>query len=153
QTPTIFSARTDDGVTVQISGVANPLSVVDLFLDHQVDIDRQTVIADAAGHFSYSGALPVGQVTVYAASTLEDPAHLTRIGSSSEWSGGTAVISSTNQPLLSSLGSTIDLSGVETRPAHAGDILRFNITMANVGSVDVTNINSSVFQASPTVTL
>ena len=153
QTPTIDSARTDDGVTVQISGMANPLSVVDLFLDHLVDIERQTVTADAAGNFSYSGPLPAGQVTVFAASTLNDPAHPTRIGSSSEWSGGTAVLSSTNPPLLSSLGSTINLSGVATGPAHAGDILRFRITMVNIGSVAVTNINSTVFQASPTVTL
>jgi hypothetical protein len=153
QTPTVFGARTDDGATVQISGLANPLSVVDLFLDYQVDIERRTVMADALGNFSYSGPLPAGNVWVYAASTLDDPAHPTRIGSSSEWSGATAVISSTNQPLLSSLGSVIDLSRSETGPAHSGDILRFNITMVNIGSVDVTNINSTVFQASPTVTL
>jgi hypothetical protein len=103
--------------------------------------------------FSYSGPLPAGSVVVYAASTLDDLAHPTRIGSSSEWSGGTTVISSTNQPMLSSLGSTIDLSRNEGGPAQSGDILRFNITMVNIGSVDVTNINSTVFQASPTVTL
>jgi hypothetical protein len=153
QTPNVASARTEDGVTVQISGTANPLSVVDLYLDYLTEIDRRTVMADAAGNFSYSGPLPAGEVRLYAASTLADPAYPARIGSSSEWSGGTAVISSTNPPLLSSLGSTIDLSGVETGPAHAGDILRFNITMVNIGAVDVTNINSTVFQASPTVTL
>ena len=153
QTPTVFGARTDDGVTVQISGVANPLSVVDLFLDYQVDIERQTVVADAAGNFSYSGPLPIGSVWVYAASTLDDPAHPTRIGSSSEWSGGTAVISSTNQPLLGALGNVIDLSRSETGPAQPGDILRFNVTMTNVGGVDVTNINSTTFQPPTSVTI
>jgi hypothetical protein len=153
QTPTLYSALTSDGVTVQISGAANPLSVVDLYFDNQVGIDRRTVVADAAGNFSYSGPLPAGEVTLSAASTLDDPAHPTRIGSSSEWSGATTVISGSAEPLLSSLGSTIDLSGVETGPAHPGDMLRFKITMVNVGPVAVTNINSTVFQASPTVTL
>ncbi len=153
QTPTIYSARTDDGVTVQISGVANPLSVVDLFLDYQVDIERQTATADAVGNFSYSGPLPTGSVWVYAASTLDDPAHPTRIGSSSEWSGGTAVISSTNQPLLGSLGSVIDLSRSEAGPAQSGDILRFSVMMTNVGGVDVAKINSTTFQAPAVVTI
>jgi hypothetical protein len=153
QTPTITSARTEDGATVQISGMASPLSVVDLFLDYLVDIDRRTVVADASGAFSYSGPLPPGQVSVAAASTLDDPAHPTRLGSSSQWSGATTVISASAAPLLSSLGSTIDLSAVATGPAHPGDTLRFNITIVNIGPVTVNNINSTVFQASPSVTI
>jgi uncharacterized repeat protein (TIGR01451 family) len=153
QTPTIYNASTSDGVTVRISGAANPLSVVDLFLDNQAEVDRRTLMADASGAFSYSGPLPAGDVSVRAASTLADPAHPARFGSSSEWSAETTVISASAEPLLSSLGSTLDLSGAAAGPAHPGDTLRFSITLVNIGPVDVTNINSTVFQASPTVTI
>jgi hypothetical protein len=46
-----------------------------------------------------------------------------------------------------------DLSGPEQGPAHRGDVLRFSVTMTNVGPVDVTHIHSTVFQASPSVTV
>lgn len=65
----------------------------------------------------------------------------------------TAVISSSAEPLLSSLGSVIDLSGPEQGSAHQGDVLRFSVTMTNVGPVDVTNIRSTVFQAPAAVTV
>ena len=131
-----------------------PAIAPDVAVFHGWQGDRfGNVVANAAGDFSYSGPLPAGEITVFAASTLDDPAHPTRIGSSSEWSGATTVISGSAEPLLSSLGSTIDLSGVATGPAHPGDMLRFNITMVNIGPVAVTNINSTVFQESPTVTL
>lgn len=153
QTPIIYNASTSDGVTVKISGAANPLSVVDLFLDSQAEIDRRTLLADSSGAFSYSGPLPAGDIAVRAASTLADPAHPARVGSSSEWSSATTVISASAEPLLSSLGSTIDLSGAAAGPAHPGDTLRFSITLVNIGPVDVTNINSTAIQASPAVTI
>ena len=63
------------------------------------------------------------------------------------------MISSSAEPLLSSLGSVIDLSGPDLGPAHRGDLLRFSVTMTNVGPVDLTHIHSIVFQASPSVTV
>jgi uncharacterized repeat protein (TIGR01451 family) len=144
-TPIIDSASTADGTTVHVTGTASPLSVVDIYLDYAVEIDRRTTIADADGMFSYSGPLPPGEVVVYAVSTLNDPAHPNRRGSSSEWAGPLPVIMDGAEPLLSSLGSVIDLSGAGTGPARPGDILRFTVTMTNVGTVNVTNINGTNF--------
>jgi len=151
QTPTIISAYTyDDFATVQVHGVANPLSLVDIYFDYQITVARQPpVMADATGAFSFSGALPGRNVQVIAVSTLNDPAHPGRVGSSSEFSEARQVAPQPSEPLLSALGSVTDLSGPPDGPAHPGDILRFNVTMTNVGAVDVTNINSTVLSVPP----
>lgn len=153
-TPTIDGAHSADGVTVQVTGSASPFSLVDVFLDNQITVARGApVIADANGAFSYSGPLPAGLVTVYVASTLDDPAHPNRVGSSSAWAGPLPVIVSGAEPLLSSLGSVIDLSGPAGGPARPGDVLRFTVTMTNVGTVSVMNIAGAQFQPPAVVTV
>ena len=93
RTPAIASAVTADNyATVQIQGTANPNSLVDIYFDTQVDVVRQPQVqADASGHFSFSGALTSQFTTVSAASTLNDPAHAGRIGSSSPMSAATPI--------------------------------------------------------------
>jgi uncharacterized repeat protein (TIGR01451 family) len=153
-TPTIDGAHSADGLTVQVTGSASPLSLVDIYLDNQVTIARGApVFAAADGSFSYSGPLPPGTVTVYAASTLNDPAHPNRVGSSSAWAGPLPVIVSGSEPLLASLGGVIDLSGPAGGPVRPGDVLRFTVTMTNVGTVNVMNIAGASFQPPAVVTV
>jgi hypothetical protein len=94
-TPEIISAYTyDNFATAQIRGIASPNSLVDMFFDNQITVARQApVLADATGMFSFTGALPPvpPPVLAFAASTLDDPAHPGRVGSSSEWSGAKLV--------------------------------------------------------------
>ena len=257
QTPTIISAYTyDNFATVQVRGIANPLSLVDIYLDNQLTVARLgAVMADANGAFSFSEPLPaqLPQALVIAASTLNDPLHPNRVGSSSQWSSakqilpqhttelqlapaaltfvappggpppppqhltvtppsscptlswqtsvtttdglnwlsalpvlgsgpgtitvtvdpgslavgvytGTVTVASLAQPadratavitlevqlpLLSALGAVTDLSGPPGGPARPGDLLRFSVAMTNVGSVEVTNINSTNVQLPP----
>ncbi len=152
QTPTILTAQSYDGfATVQVAGMANPFSVVDIFFDDQLTLARQApVTAAASGVFTFTGALPPRPVQVFAASTLKDPAHLTRVGSSSQLSGAVAVSAVQHAgPQLSALGSLTDLSGLASGPAHPGDVLRFSAVMINVGPVAITHINSTAMNASP----
>jgi hypothetical protein len=88
QTPTIVNALTfDNFATTQVMGTANPFSLVDIYFDTQVSVTRQTpVMANAAGDFVFIGELPGSSVTVIAASTLSDTAHLNRVGSTSRLS-------------------------------------------------------------------
>jgi hypothetical protein len=88
QRPSILSAYTPDNfATVEVRGIANPLSEVDVFFDTQVSVTRQLpVVADATGVFSFTGNLPGNHVLAYAVSTLNDPAYPNRQGSSSQLS-------------------------------------------------------------------
>ncbi len=141
QTPTITSATTSDNcATVQIVGTANPNSLVDIYFDTQVTILRQPpVTVDANGQFSYSGVLPDRNAQVFAVSTLNDPSHPGRIGSSSETSALVSITSA--EPLLEAVGSIADLSSAPDGTAYPGDTVRFTVTMTNVGAVDITSIN------------
>ena len=89
QTPVISSAlSTDHFASVLVQGQANPLSLVDVYFDDHITLARQIpVTADASGLFTFSAALPAAPIWVYAVSTLNDPTHLNRLGSSSQWSG------------------------------------------------------------------
>jgi hypothetical protein len=108
------------------------------------------VTADATGAFSFSGPLPGSSVKVIAASTLNDPAHPGRVGSSSQFSQPRQVVAGTpSDPLLSALGGVVNLTGPPQGPAHIGDVLRFNVTMTSVGLVDVTAINSTGLSIPP----
>ena len=154
QTPTITSATTGDGSSVLVQGTANPLSLVDIYLDTEITISAgASVYADAAGAFSYNGPLPNGTVRVYAASTLADAAHPYRVGSSSQWTGPAPVVHASSPPLLEATARVVDLNGPESGPARAGDTLRFAVTITNVGQVDVTNLNSTAFQLPSAVTI
>ena len=90
QTPSISSASSPDHFsTVQVTGVANPLSALDVYFDDHVTLARQTqtpMIADATGAFTFTGVMTNQTMSVYVVSTLNDPAHSGRVGSSSEWS-------------------------------------------------------------------
>ncbi len=89
QTPVISSALSmDHFASVLVQGQANPLSLVDVYFDDHITLARQIpVTADASGLFTFSAALPAAPIWVYAVSTLNDPTHLNRLGSSSQWSG------------------------------------------------------------------
>ena len=91
QTPTILIAETfDNFATIHVSGTANPLSVVDIYFDDDTAYTRQVpVTVTAAGTFDFwgTGHGPLAPIQVVAASTLNDPAHLNRVGSSSQFSG------------------------------------------------------------------
>lgn len=155
-TPEIINAYTYDSfATAEIHGIANPNSLVDIFFDNQITVTRQAPVrADATGVFTFTGALPseAPPVLAIAASTLDDPAHPGRMGSSSQWSQPATVIVG-GEPLLAATGRVIDLSGPAAGPAHPGDLLRFTVMLTNTGSVNVANIASSVFQASTSVTI
>ena len=73
QAPTILSAYTYDSFkTVLVRGIANPLSLVDIYFDNQITVARQApVVADATGVFTFTGALPGSTVSVSAVSTLD----------------------------------------------------------------------------------
>ena len=143
-TPTIGSAHSADGLSVAVTGTANPLSLVDIFLDNQLTVARAgAVLADATGSYTFTGALPGGSVSVYAASTLADAAHPNRLGSSSAWAGPRAVIVSGAEPQLAATASATNLSGEPGGPASPGDIIRFTITMTNTGPVGVIDIHSA----------
>jgi uncharacterized repeat protein (TIGR01451 family) len=59
------------------------------------------VLADATGVFTFTGALPPTppEVRVIAVSTLDDPAHPNRVGSSSEWSDTALVTAPSTTPI------------------------------------------------------
>lgn len=88
QTPEIARAQTHDAfATVSISGWANPLSLVDIYVQDATSVTRRAPVhANAAGVFSFSGPLVGQPVSVFAASTLNDPAYPGRRGSSSQLS-------------------------------------------------------------------
>lgn len=156
QTPTILTAHTyDNFLTVQVTGQANPFSQVDVFFDDQTTLTRQApVTAAASGVFTFAGALPPHPVQVFAVSTLKDPAHPTRVGSSSQLSGAVAVSASQPaEPQLSALGSITDLNGPAGGPAHRGDVLRFSAMMVNVGPVAITHINSTAMNVPSGLTI
>ena len=93
-TPVIASALSSDNfASVVVQGTASPNSLVDIFFDDGVtSLTRQTpVSADATGAFTFSGALPGSNIFVIAISTLNDPAQVGRIGSTSQWSGAVKV--------------------------------------------------------------
>lgn len=119
QQPAILSAYTPDNfATVQVRGIANPWSVVDIFFNTQVSVTRQLpVVADATGAFFFTGNLPGPNVLVYAASTLNDPAHPNRQGSSSQFSASVQVVQAPPPPALqvspSLLTYTSVLSGAD----------------------------------------
>ena len=87
QTPTILTAETfDNFATVHVTGVANPLSLVDIYFVDPYSITRQLpVTATAAGTFNFTGPLPGPSIQVSAISTLNDPAHPNRVGSTSQF--------------------------------------------------------------------
>lgn len=146
QTPAILSARSFDNFnTVEVSGIANPLSLVDIFYDDGVTITRQTpVVANIAGAFTFSGALPGKAVQVFVISTLNDPAHPNRVGSSSQLSAPMAVTASS--PFVPRLQVSTAISNT-TAPARTaariGDVLRFSVTMTNTGVVNVVQIGGN----------
>ena len=143
-TPTIASAHSADGLSVEVSGTANPLSLVDIFFDNQITVARASaVLADASGNYTFTGTLPSGTVSVYATSTLADAAHPNRLGSSSAWAGPRAVIVSGAEPQLAATASATDLSGEPGGPASPGHIIRFTVTMTNTGPVGVISIHSA----------
>lgn len=88
QTPTILTAVSyDNFTTVHVFGVASPLSLVDIYFDNNITITRQLpVTATVAGTFTFDGPLAGSSVRVIAVSTLNDPAHSNRQGSSSQFS-------------------------------------------------------------------
>ncbi|HWQ14409.1 MAG TPA: hypothetical protein VNL77_16535 [Roseiflexaceae bacterium] len=104
QTPAIISAETyDNFATVEVRGVASPHSLVDIYLDNQITVARQPpVMADDTGSFHFSGSLPYGPqpILAIAASTLDDPAHPSRVGSSSEWSQAVQVRTAQPSPSI-----------------------------------------------------
>lgn len=143
-TPTIGSAQSADGLSVAVSGTANPLSLVDIFFDNQLTVARAgSATADATGNYTFTSTLPSGTVTVYAASTLADAAHPNRVGSSSAWAGPRAVIVSGAEPQLAATASATNLSGDPGGPASPGDIIRFTVTMTNTGPVNIISIHSA----------
>ena len=93
QTPRILAAYTfDHFASVTVTGKANPFSMVDLFFDTMVSVTRQPpVMAAADGAFTYTGVLPGPAVQILAASTLDDPAHPGRVGSTSQLSAPVSV--------------------------------------------------------------
>lgn len=149
-TPTIISAITSDNyATVQVHGIASPYSLVDIFFDTQVDVVRQTpVMAGADGSFSFSGPLPGPTTQIIAASTLDDPAHPGRVGSSSQWSAPLTAHSASGEPLLAATAALTDLDR-SAGPALPGDHLRFTVVMTNEGAIDVTNIRTVMLNIPP----
>lgn len=125
QTPVILSAYTPDNfATVQVQGTANPLSVVDLYFDNQVTIARQTsVMADASGHFSFTGALPGPDVLITAASTLNEAAHAKRLGSSSQLSGVAHVTTEQPPTLLQLAPATLSFTTAVSLPLPSAQVL------------------------------
>lgn len=125
QTPVILSAYTPDNfVTVQVQGTANSLSVVDLYFDNQVTIARQpSVMADASGHFSFTGALPGPDVLITAASTLNEAAHAKRLGSSSQLSGVAHVTTEQPPTLLQLAPATLSFTSALSLPLPSAQVL------------------------------
>lgn len=154
QRPAILQAYAVTSTTLAISGTANPLSLVDIYLDNQIDVVRQTpVVADASGRFSFTGTLPTGTVTAIAASTLNDPAHPNRVGSSSPWSDGVLVSKISNAPTMS-VSATIDnLTKPSVSPAHAGDVLRYSVNIINTGTITINQLITSDNFISPNLAL
>lgn len=93
QTPTILSAYTyDNFANVLVRGTANPRSLVDIYFDDHITLERQSpVIADASGVFTFTSTLPTSSIEVFAISTLANPQKTDRLGSSSEFSPQRAV--------------------------------------------------------------
>ena len=94
-TPVVVSALSADNfASVIVKGTASPHSLIDIFLDDGVlSLARQApVTADATGAFTFTGALPGSNIFVIAISTLNDPAHIGRVGSTSQWSGAVKVM-------------------------------------------------------------
>ena len=118
QTPTILTAETlDNFATVHISGVANPLSLVDIYFDDQASITRQSqVTATAAGTFDFTGALLGSSIYVGVMSTLNDPAHPNRIGSSSQFSDWHQVTVGVNPNVLHVTPTSLAFSAVAGDP-------------------------------------
>ena len=125
QTPTIISAYTyDDFATVQVHGVANPLSLVDIYFDYQITVARQPpVMADATGAFSFSGPLPGRYVQVIAVSTLNDPAHPGWVGSSSRFSAPKPVTASAPTTSLQLSPATLIFTAAAGDPASLAQTL------------------------------
>ncbi|MFN8486054.1 MAG: hypothetical protein U0350_00600 [Caldilineaceae bacterium] len=121
QTPTILSAYTPDNfATVQVQGTANPFSVVDLYFDNQVTVARQpSVMADATGHFFFTGSLPGPDVLIMAASILNESAHPNRLGSSSQFSGVAHVTTTQPPNLIQLTPATLTFTGVVSTPLPA----------------------------------
>jgi hypothetical protein len=114
QRPTILSAYTPDNfATVEVRGIANPVSEVDIFFDTQISVTRQLpVVADATGVFSFTGSLPGNSVLVYAVSTLNDPAHPNRQGSSSQLSAAMQVTTLPPAPTMQVSPAAITFTAV-----------------------------------------
>jgi uncharacterized repeat protein (TIGR01451 family) len=53
------------------------------------------------------------------------------------------LIALSGEPLLGAIGGIADLNGPPTGPARPGDVLRFTVTMTNLGAVEVTDIGST----------
>ena len=104
-------AQTPSFASVVVHGTANPLSLVDIFIDDQITLARQApALADAMGAFTFTGQISASNLSVFAISTLNDPAHPTRVGSSSQWSGEVKVVAhqgNTNTPTPTSTSVTI----------------------------------------------
>lgn len=147
QTPTILSAVSyDNFATVQVTGIANPSSLVDLFYNDGISLSHQSaVIANASGAFSFTGDLPGHAVDVFAISTLMDPAYPDRAGSSSELSVAVPVTAATSptRPTLNVSASAANLSRPGVAGVSAGERLRLSVLLVNTGAVSVTQIASN----------
>ena len=126
-TPTIISAYTNDHfATVQVRGIASPRSLVDIYFDNQLDVKRQTpIVADATGMFTFTGALPPmpPDVLVIAGSTLDDPEHPNRVGSSSVWSNAAQVTEPITTSSIQLAPATLSFTAILTDSAPPAQYL------------------------------
>jgi uncharacterized repeat protein (TIGR01451 family) len=132
-TPAIISAYTNDHfATAQVRGIASPHSLVDIYFDNQLDVKRQTpIVADAAGVFTFTGALPPmpPDVLVIAGSTLDDPAHPNRVGSSSVWSNAVQVTEPISTSSIQLAPATLSFTAVLTDPAPPAQHLAVTVPL------------------------
>jgi hypothetical protein len=163
QTPTIISAETHDNfATVVVHGTANPLSLVDIYFNDQIRLTRQTpVMADASGRFTFTGPLPglilPSGIFVFAVSTLNDPAHPNRVGSSSQFSSQVKVLAAsgstptpTPTPAPSTATATDTPTATETPSPTA--TATSTPTPTTTPSATASPISTATPTATPTVT-
>lgn len=152
-TPTITEAISADGfATATVSGVASPRSLVDIYVLAAGVLTRQApVVADADGAFHFSGTIPGTGAAVLAGSTLDDPAHPARAGSSSALSLPAAVQPATPEPLLSAVGSVVNLSRPGSTDASPGERIRLQVKITNVGGQTVQQIAGAGLQLTAAV--
>ena len=113
-----------------------------------LSIAPQTGIGDGQASVSANtSGMPVG--TYHGTITVVDQGNPARSASTAV----ILIIAPPAEPLLAATGSIINLTTPASAVAQPGDLIRFTVTLTNVGSVPVTNIGSNSLQLPVTTTV